>query len=120
MYPSRGAQLLAEALEAHGLTQTTASKMLGVGQSTLSHWMSGRRTPDREGAALLLARLNIPIESWGEWPLCSSGKKVFDKRGAEGARNRRQRGGSGGLRVYTCPTCGWWHLTRSGAQGRRR
>lgn len=111
MYPNRGAQLLDAALIRLEWTQSQAAEQLGVGQSTLSHWISGRRTPDRDMAQLLAARLGIEIDAWGERPACSTGKKVFDKREAESSRNRRMSRGVAHLRVYVCEVCGWWHLT---------
>lgn len=46
-----------------------------------------------------------------------NGKMIFTKREAETARNRRlksrRRGGHPGfLRIYPCPECNFWRLTR--------
>lgn len=48
-----------------------------------------------------------------------NGKKCFDKKGAESARNKRlkpkrherRHGTPDKLRIYECPDCGRWHLT---------
>lgn len=42
---------------------------------------------------------------------CSNGKVCYDKRGAQTARNKRERNGSEPLRIYQCPKCNQWHLT---------
>ena len=56
------------------------------------------------------------IHAWGrpkDLQICHmSGKVVFDKRGAETARNRRYEEDHTELRIYQCPYgCGGWHLT---------
>ncbi len=40
-----------------------------------------------------------------------TGKTIFDKRGAETARNKRWEEAHVGLRIYPCRFCGGWHLT---------
>ena len=52
---------------------------------------------------------------------CPSGKKCFDKEGAQGAKNARLTPRRHGrrkrakvpkfLRIYHCDQCNWWHLT---------
>jgi len=39
------------------------------------------------------------------------GKVIFDKRGAETAKNARMDKGAGNLRSYHCEVCNGWHLT---------
>ena len=42
------------------------------------------------------------------------GKHCYPKREAEGARNHRLKSRHkrpDHLRIYSCPRCGWWHLT---------
>lgn len=45
---------------------------------------------------------------------CGS-KNVYDKRGAETVRNQRWQDDHVRLRIYHCPKCGGWHVTRKNA-----
>lgn len=40
-------------------------------------------------------------------------KICYDKKGAVTARNLRMKNSRLKLRVYCCPECGFWHLTKS-------
>lgn len=40
------------------------------------------------------------------------GKVCFDKRGAETAANKRWNEDRVELRIYACPNCRFWHLTK--------
>lgn len=41
-----------------------------------------------------------------------SGKPIYDKRTAATARNKRWRDDRVELRIYPCPHCRGWHLTK--------
>ncbi len=52
----------------------------------------------------------LPVE---RKELCICGKVSFDKKTAQTKRNYLQdRGEEKVLRIYQCPSSGWWHLTR--------
>ena len=53
-------------------------------------------------------------------PVCRTGKMCFDKRGAQGAKNKLARDGRGRLAIYLCPECNYWHLTHVRANRDRR
>lgn len=40
-----------------------------------------------------------------------NGKVIYDKRGAQTAKNARRRDAHALLRIYHCPWCNGWHLT---------
>lgn len=40
-----------------------------------------------------------------------TGKSMFDKRGAQTAKNALEYEQGVRLRIYVCPNCGKWHLT---------
>ena len=42
----------------------------------------------------------------------TSGKVMYDKRGAVTAANHRYSESHQKLRIYPCPQCGSWHLTK--------
>lgn len=44
------------------------ARELGVSRSTVGHWRTGFRTPEREGRLRLEERLGIPAGAWGESP----------------------------------------------------
>lgn len=45
--------------------------------------------------------------------MCPAQNKLcYDKRGAESARNRIQSRGGDRLRIYHCPDCNQWHLSK--------
>lgn len=44
---------------------------------------------------------------------CHSGKKEYTKKEAATIKNLREQSGSGPLRIYACPDCNWWHLTKA-------
>lgn len=44
------------------------AKELGVSRSTVGHWRTGFRTPERDGRLRLEERLGIPAAAWGEAP----------------------------------------------------
>lgn len=47
-------------------------------------------------------------------PYCSrSGKPCYDKRAATTAANLRYKEAHIRLRIYPCPDCNWWHLTKT-------
>lgn len=50
----------------------------------------------------------LPPQSYCE----KTGKCCFDKRGAITASNARFEEDHTRLRVYPCPECGHWHLTK--------
>ena len=54
------------------------------------------------------------------WRMCQS-KRCYDRRGARSqinlfARVRGRHGRPEGLRAYSCPFCGGWHLTKRSRQ----
>lgn len=49
----------------------------------------------------------------------TSGKVSYDKKGAVSARNKRWHEDHIELRVYQCPDCNWWHLTKSWAKHKK-
>lgn len=42
---------------------------------------------------------------------CKTGKRCYDKKGAQTARNKRAREGERNLRIYPCPFGNHFHLT---------
>ena len=40
------------------------------------------------------------------------GKNIYDKRGAQTEANRRWEEDHVELRIYNCPECNGWHLTK--------
>jgi transcriptional regulator with XRE-family HTH domain len=60
--PSLGSHLLASRLE--GRSQTEIAKRVGVHQSTLSRWASGKQRPDVPTAIRVRDELEIPVEAW--------------------------------------------------------
>lgn len=47
-----------------------------------------------------------------QYELCR-GKRVYDKKGALTAKNKRFNDDHVALRIYECPVGGHWHLTSS-------
>lgn len=43
---------------------------------------------------------------------CIEGKVIYDKKGAVSAKNSRWKRDHVKLRIYHCPTCNKWHLTK--------
>lgn len=44
----------------------------------------------------------------------TSGKVSFDKKTAQTKKNSLERmGNERKLRIYQCPGCNWWHLTKT-------
>jgi len=41
-----------------------------------------------------------------------TGKICFDKRGAQSSRNSRYNEDHVELRIYNCPHCNFWHVTK--------
>lgn len=44
-------------------------------------------------------------------PEYCNGKPIYDKKGAQTAKNRRMKHAHVELRAYQCPDCNMWHLT---------
>ena len=42
---------------------------------------------------------------------CTTGKRQYEKRDAQTAKNFRSKKGVKGLRIYPCEFCDFWHLT---------
>jgi hypothetical protein len=62
--------------------------------------------------------MNYPSDSIMAWggkspvKFCpTSGKTIFDKRGAQTAKNSRWKEEHKELRIYNCPDCNGFHLT---------
>lgn len=64
----------------------------------------------RENVKSVLRRDGVGKGTLLERPRCN-GKICFDKRSAVTSRNLRMKKGSIDLRIYPCPSCGYWHLT---------
>lgn len=58
--------MLGAALTERGWSQYELAARIEQAQPTVSHWMTGRRKPDRTSAGRLLTLLGIPSESWDE------------------------------------------------------
>lgn len=65
--PSRGPELLSAYLAGEGRTQQSVAQQLGINQSTLSRWASGKQRPDVDGALRLRDELGIPVEAWATY-----------------------------------------------------
>ena len=48
------------------------------------------------------------------------GKKRYDKKSAQTARNYLGRNGKKGLKIYQCDNCNGWHLTSHETPNRYR
>lgn len=59
-----GPKLLVEALQAKGLSQGDLERIIGCGDSLVSKWVNGRRTPGLEYALKLESVLGVPAASW--------------------------------------------------------
>ena len=59
-----GPDALAQWLEDKGLSQAQAAKMLGVNQSVVSQWKTGKLTPKDDQRARLFEVAGIPAECW--------------------------------------------------------
>lgn len=46
------------------------------------------------------------------WRVCLRKRKFLTKRAACNAKRRREQACSGLLRVYFCPYCSGWHLSK--------
>lgn len=66
---------LSKAIENHGNTKQSIADLLGVDRTTISHWTSGRNTPNPEQVARLALILNVSCDY-----LCGleNNKEVFD------------------------------------------
>lgn len=62
--PVRGPQLLSAYLETKGCAQEALAQELGVHQSTLSRWVSGKQRPDIDCILKLRDLCEIPVEAW--------------------------------------------------------
>lgn len=62
--PPRGPALLAAYMAAEGRTQQGVALRLGIHQSTLSRWVSGKHKPDIDWALRLRDEAGIPVEAW--------------------------------------------------------
>jgi len=62
---SRGAQLLSEALEKRGWSQTRLKRELKTANAA-SYWVHGDRRPSLEAALRLRDLLKIPVDAWVE------------------------------------------------------
>ncbi len=62
--PVRGSQLLCAYLETKGRAQEDLAQELGVHQSTLSRWASGKQRPDIDYILKLRDICEIPVEAW--------------------------------------------------------
>jgi hypothetical protein len=52
---------------------------------------------------------------------CKSGKTCYDKKTAQTKKNLLEdRGNRRALRIYHCPDCNLWHLTRNVLDGQYR
>lgn len=61
---NRGAQLLALALQARGLSQNRANKLLGTASGMMARWLYGDRRPSLAMAVRCLELFGIPVEAW--------------------------------------------------------
>lgn len=57
-------------------------------------------------------RNELKIASGGP-EYCTEGKVMYDKKGAVTAKNFRLKKDHVKLRVYNCPVCNHWHLTKN-------
>lgn len=64
--PSRGSELLSAYLAAKDCSQENLAEQLGVHQSTLSRWASGKQKPTLPWLLKLRDVLGISVDSWGE------------------------------------------------------
>ena len=48
---------------------------------------------------------------WSDNSDFCQGKKCYDKKGAQTAKNKRFKDSHTELRIYQCPICDYWHLT---------
>lgn len=62
---SRGAQLLAAALQERGWSQTKLKREMATDHA-ISHWLYGERRPGLEAAIHLRDLLGIPVDAWVE------------------------------------------------------
>ncbi|AKT38280.1 helix-turn-helix domain-containing protein [Chondromyces crocatus] len=49
---------------AHKFSEVRIARKCGVGQSTISMWISGRRKPNYESRKTLLELYDIPMAAW--------------------------------------------------------
>lgn len=43
---------------------------------------------------------------------CPTGKRTYDKKSAQSQMNRENRKRGSTLRIYHCPKCNQWHISR--------
>ncbi len=55
------------------------------------------------------SRAQLKIFSHAEY---CNGKRTYDKKGAQTAQNARYKQDHIELRIYPCPDCHGWHLTK--------
>lgn len=58
-----------------------------------------------------LAQIRLATNNANAIERCISGKPIYDKKGAQTAKNRRMKTGHVKLRIYECSLCTGWHLT---------
>jgi predicted transcriptional regulator len=56
--------MLERAMRERGWSQVRLASELGVTQSAVSKWLSGKRCPDGWSAVGLQKMLGVPIDSW--------------------------------------------------------
>lgn len=64
MLDTEGRKLLAAWLAKDGRTQTWLAGVLGVKQSTVSHWLRGAWRPPQELKMALARIAGIPVDAW--------------------------------------------------------
>lgn len=60
----RGPELLRQAMQARGLTQTALEASVGASKGLVSRWLSGERTPELSFAVRLEDLLGVPARAW--------------------------------------------------------